>query len=155
NVAASTAGSKTYELAWTPPIGDTFTVTVTAHEGTEGLTATSQTTVTATAQPDLVVSKSDGGTTVNAGATVAYAINYSNAGLANAAGVVLTEFLPPGSSFNAAASTPGWVALGTGEFRFAVGSLAPGASGSAVFSVKVPTPVPAGLELLNNTVVIA
>ena len=40
------------------------------------------------AAPDLVVTKSDGGTTVNAGGSVAYTINYSNAGLANATGVV-------------------------------------------------------------------
>jgi uncharacterized repeat protein (TIGR01451 family) len=155
NVVASTAGSKTYELAWTPPIADTFTITVTAHEGTEGVTATRQTTITATALPDLVVSKSDGGATVSAGGSVAYTINYSNAGLANSTGVVLTEFLPVGSKFNAAASTAGWVALGAGAYRFAVGSLAAGAGGSVVFDVTVPSPVPAGLEQLNNTVQIA
>src|SRR5262249_51517579 len=138
NVVASTAGSKTYELAWTPPAGDTFTITVTAHEGTEGVTATGQTTITATAAPDLVVSKSDGGATVNAGDSVAYTINYSNAGLANATGVVLTEFLPVGATFNAAGSTAGWVALGAGAFRFTVGSLAVGGSGSVVFAVTVP-----------------
>jgi uncharacterized repeat protein (TIGR01451 family) len=155
NVVASTAGSKTYELAWTPPTGDTFSVTVTAHEGTEGVTATSQTTITATAAPDLVVTKSDGGVTVNAGGTVAYTIDYSNIGLALSTGVVLTEFLPAGSTFNPAASTPGWTALGTTAFTFAVGSLTPGASGSVVFAVNVPSPVPAGLRTVNNTVNIA
>jgi uncharacterized repeat protein (TIGR01451 family) len=155
NVVASTAGSKTYQLAFTPPLADTYSITVTAHEGTEGVTATGQTSVTATAAPDLVVSKSDGGATVNAGGTVAYTINYSNAGLANSTGVVLTEFLPTGSTFNAAASTPGWTALGTGAFTFTVGSLPAGASGSVVFAVTVPTPVPAGLEQLTNSVSIA
>ena len=137
------------------PSADTFTVIVTAHEGTEGVTATDQTPITATGLPDLVVAKSDGGATVNAGGSVAYTINYSNAGLANATGVVLTEFLPAGSTFNAAGSTPGWVAVGTCEFRFAVGNLAAGASGSVVFAVTVPSPVPVGLELLSNTVYIA
>ena len=155
NVVASTAGSKTYEFAWTPMSADTFTVIVTAHEGTEGVTATSQTPITTTASPDLVVAKSDGGATVNAGGSVAYTINYSNAGLGNATGVVLTEFLPAGSTFNAAGSTPGWVAVGASEFRFAVGNLAAGASGSVVFAVTVPSPVPVGLELLSNTVLIA
>src|SRR4029079_8605737 len=42
NVVASTASSKTYEFVWTPMSGDTFTVIVTAHEGTEGVTSTSQ-----------------------------------------------------------------------------------------------------------------
>src|SRR5262245_2600312 len=68
---------------------------------------------------------------------------------------MLTEFLPVRSKFNAAGSTPGWVALGADEFRFAVGNLAAGGSGSVVFSVTVPTPVPAALEQLNNTVAIA
>jgi len=86
---------------------------------------------------------------------VAYTINYSNAGLASATGVVLTEFLPAGTTFNSAGSTPGWTAFGTSEFRFAVGTLAPGVSGSVVFAVNVPSPVPAGLELLSNTVNIA
>jgi uncharacterized repeat protein (TIGR01451 family) len=155
NVVASTAGSKTYEVAWTPPTGDTFTVNVTAHEGTEGVTATGQTTITATAKPDLVVTKSDGGVTANPGGTVDYTINYSNVGLADSTGVVLTEFLPVGSTFNAAASTPGGGALGTTAFTFTVGSLPAGASGSVVFAVNVPVPVPAGLTTLTNTVNIA
>jgi uncharacterized repeat protein (TIGR01451 family) len=121
----------------------------------EGVTATSQTPITTTASPDLVVAKSDGGSSVSAGGSIAYTINYSNVGLGNATGVVISEFLPPGSTFNAAASTPGWVAVGASEFRFAVGSLAPGASGSVVFAVTVPSPVPVGLEQLNNTVFIA
>ena len=155
SVVASTAGSKTYEYAWTPPIGDTFTIIVTAHEGTEGVTATDQTPITAIGFPDLVVAKSDSGATVSAGGSVAYTINYSNAGLANATGVVLTEFLPTGATFNAAGSTPGWVAVGTSEFRFTVGNLAPGASGFVLFAVSVPSPVPVGLEELSNTVNIA
>src|SRR5262245_51713806 len=70
NVVASTSSSKTYEFAWTPMSGDTFTVDVTAHEGTEGVTATGQITITTTASPDLVVTKSDGGAAVHAGGSV-------------------------------------------------------------------------------------
>src|SRR5262249_44604752 len=145
-------GSKTYEVAWTPMSADTFTVNVTAHEGTEGVTATRQTTIMTTAEPDLVVTKSDGGVTGNAGGTGPYTINYSNVGLGNSTGVVLTEFLPTGSTFNAAASTPGWTAVGTSQFTFAVGSVPAGASGSVVFAVTVPIPVPAGQQQLINTV---
>src|SRR6516225_8982846 len=144
SVVASSAGSKTYQLAWTPMTADTYTINVTAHEGTEGVTATGQTTITATGAPDLVVTKSDGGATVNAGGTVAYTINYSNVGFASSTGVVLTEFLPTGSTFNAAQSTPGWTALGTTAFTFKVGSVPVGASGSVIFAVTVPIPVPAG-----------
>jgi uncharacterized repeat protein (TIGR01451 family) len=155
NVVASTAGSKTYEVAWTPMTADTFSVNITAHEGTEGVTATGQTTITTTAEPDLVVTKSDGGATVNAGGSVAYTIGYSNIGLGNSTGVVLTEFLPTGSTFDAAASTPGWTAVGTSELQLSVGSLPAGASGSVVFAVTVPIPVQAGQTQLVNTVSIA
>jgi hypothetical protein len=48
SVVASTPGSKTYEYPWTPLSDDTFTVFVTAHEGTEGVTATSQTVIVTT-----------------------------------------------------------------------------------------------------------
>jgi hypothetical protein len=71
---------------------DTFTVNVTAHEGTEGVTATGSTTLTTTAFPDQVVTKSDGGATVDAGGTVAYTIDYANIGPGDSTGVVLTEF---------------------------------------------------------------
>jgi uncharacterized repeat protein (TIGR01451 family) len=143
NVVAETAGTKTYEFPWTPMSADTFTINITAHEGTEGtVTATGQTTLTTTAFPDLVVTKSDGGATVDANGTVAYSIDYSNVGLGDSTGVVLTEFLPPGSTFDAAASTPGWTAVGTTGFTFNVGSLSAGASGSVVFAVTVPTPGP-------------
>jgi uncharacterized repeat protein (TIGR01451 family) len=101
------------------------------------------------------VTKSDGGVTVNAGGTVPYTITFSNAGLAPSTGVVLTEFLPTGSTFNAAASTPCWTAAGSGAFTFGVGSLAQGASGSVVFAVNVPVPVLAGVRTVNNTVNIA
>ena len=115
-------------------------------------------TASATETPrrvDLAVSKTDGGVSVNAGGTVTYTINYSNGGTGNATGVFLNEFLPQGTTFNDAASTPGWIALGSDEFEFAVGNLAAGASGSVAFAVTVPSPVPAGLEQIDNTVKIA
>ena len=62
DVVASTAGSKTYEFAWTPMSADTFTVIVTAHSRRRN--GESQTPITTTASPDLVVAKSDGGASV-------------------------------------------------------------------------------------------
>src|SRR5262249_36385710 len=53
------------------------------------------------------------------------------------------------------ASTPGWTAIGTTGFTFALGSVAPGTSGSVVFAVSVPIPVAAGQTQLINTVNIA
>jgi uncharacterized repeat protein (TIGR01451 family) len=150
NVVASTAGSKTYELAWTPPAADTFTFQVTAHEGTEGITATAQTTLPAVARPDLSVTVSDGGATAAPGGTVSYTVGFANAGPGAATGVLVTDFLPTGTTFDAGSSTPGWIPMSGGVYRFPVGSLAAGAGGSVVFAVKVASRVPAALEQLED-----
>ena len=152
SVVKSADGTKTYEYKFTPMKADTFSMVITAKEGTEGVTATARITLPVTAYPDLVVSKTDNGATVKPGASVPYTISYSNAGLSEATGVVLTETLPDGVTFDAAGSTAGWVPLGAGQYIFPVGTLAPGASGQATFAVKVGATVPAALEKLLNTV---
>lgn len=154
NVVASTPGSKTYEYAWTPTTPDSFTIDITAHEGTEGVTATAQRPFVATARPDLVVSKTDFGTSATPGGSVSYVINYSNVGLVEATGVFITEFLPAGTTFNAIGSSPGWFQVGSGEFRFPVGTVAAGASGSVLLSILVPNPVGPTEEILLNRVAI-
>ena len=62
-------------------------------------------TDTITAAPDLYVTKDDGLAVVAAGNSVTYTINYGNDGSQDATGVVITETLPPGSTFDAASST--------------------------------------------------
>ena len=66
-------------------------------------------TTPVTAAPDLMVTKSDGGATAAPGGTVAYTLSYTNVGTQNATGVVLTETVPANTTFNAGASTAGWV----------------------------------------------
>src|SRR3712207_8258775 len=51
-------------------------------------------TTPVTAQPDLTITKSDGGANAAPGSTVAYTLNYANAGNQNATGVVVTETVP-------------------------------------------------------------
>jgi len=155
HVVKSGAGTKTYEYKFTPMKADTFSMVITAKEGTEGVTATARINLPVTAYPDLVVSKTDNGATVKPGASVPYTISYSNAGLSEATGVVLTETLPDGVTFDPAGSTAGWVPLGAGQYIFPVGTLAPGASGQATFAVKVGATVSAAMEKLLNTVKIA
>ena len=104
---------------------------------------------------DLSVTKSDGGATTAPGQTVVYTINYGNSATATtpSTGVVLTETIPGNSTFNAGASTGGWV-CGATTCTFAVGTLAPGATGSVTFAVTVVNPIPAGVGQINNAVTI-
>ena len=114
-------------------------------------------TDTIAAAPDLYVTKDDGLAVVAAGNTVTYTINYGNDGSQDATGVVITETLPPGSTFNAAGSTAGWseTAPGSGIYEFNVGALASGATSSLTFSVIVNDPLAAGIDDLSNNVSIA
>ena len=112
---------------------------------------------TITATPDLYVSKDDGQVTVSPGNTVTYTIAYGNEGSQGATGVVLTETLPNGSTFNAAGSTAGWTetAPGSGVYELAIGAVAGGTSGTVSFSVVVDNPLGAGITQLINNVSIA
>ncbi|MEQ1862398.1 MAG: SdrD B-like domain-containing protein, partial [Chthoniobacteraceae bacterium] len=109
---------------------------------------------------NLSVTKSDGVTSVVPGSTLTYTINYANSGFQDAPGVVLTETLPAGATFNAGASTAGWTetAPGSGVYTLAVGTLAgtnsEAGSGTAVFVVGVVGLAPAGLSQILNTTTI-
>src|SRR5690606_424427 len=107
------------------------------------------------AAPDLTVSKSDGVTTTTPGSTLSYVINYSNDGNQAADNVVITETVPANTSFNAGASTAGWVDQGGGVYTFAISSVAAGASGSVTFAVTVDSTVPSGVTGISNTTTIA
>ncbi len=110
------------------------------------------------AQPDLTITKSDGGISTTPGGTVAYTLSYTNTGNQDATSVVITETVPLNSSFDTSASgswscTPGGSA---GSIcTFSVGNLAAGINGSATFTVTVDTPLPAGVTQIANTAVIA
>ena len=111
------------------------------------------------ATPDLTIVKTDGGATGVPGGTVAYTLDYANVGTQGATGVVITETVPTHSSFNAGASTAGWVCTPNGNAgstcTLAVGALVGGANGSAVFAVTVVDPLPSGVTQIANTASIA
>ncbi len=110
---------------------------------------------------NLSVSKSDGIVTTTPGSTLTYTIDYANAGYQNATGVVLTETLPAGTTFNAAASTAGWTQVGsTNQYTLNIGTIAgtnagEGGTGTAVFVVGVVSSAPTGLDQIANSVSIA
>ncbi len=103
------------------------------------------------AAPDLRVAKTDGATAAAPGGTLVYTLSYANVGNQDATGVALTELLPAGTTFDAAASTAGWVQTAPGVFVLGIGSVAAGASGSVTFAVTVNDPAPAGLVWIANT----
>ena len=109
---------------------------------------------------DLTLSKEDQGNDDAAapGDTLVYVLTYDNVGFADAAGVVITETLPDGTTFNAGASTSGWVetAPGSGVYKFTVGSVPVAAAAATVnFAVTVGSTVPAGLANIVNNASIA
>ena len=112
-----------------------------------------------TGVPDLTLSKDDGGVSVKPGGTISYTIHYENMGSQGATGVVIRETVPAHTVFNASASDPGWsLVSGDGSegsvFEYPVGVLNGGSGGSVIFAVTLDTPLPAGVEQVENTTTI-
>jgi uncharacterized repeat protein (TIGR01451 family)/fimbrial isopeptide formation D2 family protein len=126
-------------------------------------------TVTATVTGvDLAITKTDGVTTAIAAQVNLYTVSYQNNGNVTATGVVVTETVPVGSTFNSGQSTAAtWLAVGGGACpnnaaagtvcHANIGSVAPmpGNAGSKVFAVTVVDPIPSGLTQIVNTATIA
>ena len=108
--------------------------------------------------PDLKLSKSDGDARVPPGNRITYTLNASNVGQATASGVVITETVPTGTTFDVANSDPDWACTGTAPgstCTFDVGIMSDGVGVLADFAVTVVNPLPAGVEHINNTASIA
>lgn len=107
------------------------------------------------ARPSLTLSIDDGTTSATAGQTLAYTLNFANSSSFPLSDLVLTENLPPGATFNAAASSAGWTetAPGSGVFTSSQGTLDAGAGGNKLFAVTVP--FPSGPANVVNTATIS
>ena len=105
------------------------------------------------------ITKSDGGASAAPGGTVSYTLTYANSGRPGATGVVLTETVPANTTFNAGASTAGWVSCRTTTrarpARSPSGLAAAGGNQTATFAVTVVNPVPAGTTQISNTASVA
>ena len=69
------------------------------------------------------------------GSTHRFVIGYRNRGREAAAGSFLEVTLPANATFNPAASTPGWTAMGNGKYRLDLGTVAPGPRQRVKFAV--------------------
>ncbi|MCL4262370.1 MAG: DUF11 domain-containing protein [Anaerolineae bacterium] len=136
-----------------------------ADDGTGGADPTpannsSTDTTPITANPDLTLSKDDGGATGTPGGVVAYTLTYTNTGNQGAANVTLTDTVPANSTFNPGASTAGWSCVPDNSAgsvcTLNVGTVNGGnAGGSVTFAATIINPVPAGVNQISNTAAIA
>uniref|UniRef100_UPI00025594C1 DUF11 domain-containing protein n=1 Tax=Microbulbifer agarilyticus TaxID=260552 RepID=UPI00025594C1 len=102
---------------------------------------------------DLFIDKEYDGAVPEPTDTIVYTLTYGNRGTATSNGVVITENLPPNTSFDTASSTPGWVQNGD-TFSFDVGTLAPGEVATITFAVVIDYPLDATVQQIDNAAVI-
>ncbi len=106
---------------------------------------------------DLVVSIDDGVTSIGAGETISYTIGWQNVGANGAPGVVVSDTVPDFTTFNTAASDPGWScapnnnpgSLCTNSLGYVFG----GENGSVVFAVVTDGSLPGDISFtIDNCV---
>lgn len=90
-----------------------------------------------------------------AGNNLAYSIVVTNNGPATSNGVVVTDALPPNTTFASCSSTGGGVCAGTGSARIVISfmQIKPGASATIAFVVNVKSDVASGATITNSATV--
>jgi len=156
NLSVGTSGSVNFAVTTnaTIPAGVnniTNTATIT-DDGTNGIDptplnnqATEPTPITAT--PDIVITKTDGQTTVLPSQTLTYTLTISNVGNQGASGVVITDTLPAGMNYNS--SSNAGVASGQ-TITWPTISLAAGAIITRTVTVTLNSNFPSGVNSLTN-----
>lgn len=101
--------------------------------------------------PDMSLTKDDGVTTAHPGDVLQYAISVSNNGTHSTDGVVVTETVPVGTTFNAAQSSSGWSCTGT-TCTYTIPGTYPAATTwpDIIFAVTVDASIPAAQTQIYN-----
>ncbi|MBT9558946.1 MAG: DUF11 domain-containing protein, partial [Myxococcales bacterium] len=112
------------------------------------------------AAPNLAVTKTTSSTNLSPGGTATFNLGTSNAGNQAATGVILTETVPPGATYDSAASAPSVWSCANGSVAgtsctLSIGAMAVGAGPSHKFVVKVVNPLTSALTAVANTVAIS
>ncbi len=119
------------------------------------------------ANPDLTITKDDGIEIGAPGTGMVYQLVYQNVGTQDATGVVITETVSTGVTFDLGNSSPGWVVQATGNpavdgetagtvLEFDVGNLNAGDPPVTVnYAVIVDNPLAPGITVITNTATIA
>jgi uncharacterized repeat protein (TIGR01451 family) len=152
---STSTATQTATASHTPTATATRTASSTA-TATPTRTDTRTVTPTRTPGPPILTITKSTSSRVEAGATVVYTLSYANTGGTTATAVVISETVPDHTTFNAAASSPGWsCANGSPPMTVCmlpVPNIAPGGHTSVLFAVTVDSP--AGTSLIRNTVTI-
>jgi uncharacterized repeat protein (TIGR01451 family) len=96
--------------------------------------------------PNVSLAKSDGVTAAGAGAVLTYQLAYTNTGTAPAQNVVITDRLPANVTFLGCGCT-----FVGGVYSFTIGTVSAAQGGVVTVSVRVNSPLPAGLRSITNT----
>jgi uncharacterized repeat protein (TIGR01451 family) len=99
---------------------------------------------------DLAVTKTDSPDPVVAGNQLTYTVEVTNDGPVTAAGVILTDTLPSGVTFNSSLLSQGSCTLSVGTLTCNLGSLSSGATATLTIVVTVDPATPSGTILTNR-----
>jgi uncharacterized repeat protein (TIGR01451 family) len=149
-LAAGASGSAQVVVRVVSPLANGTTITngACAIDSNETLPLTGAAVVTTVASaPVLSVAAADSPDPVAAGTNLTWTLSYANAGNADATGVVITDTLPPNTSFVSA--TAGGT-LSAGVVSWSIGTLAAGGTGSVQLVAKVASPLANGTTLSNT-----
>lgn len=153
-VAMGTTGSVTLVVQVASPLPNGTVIensaTLSSTE-TEPVAATSQNTVTSA--PALGLAKSASPEPVPSGGLLTFTLSYANTGSDQATGAVLTDPLPPHTTF-AAASGGGSYDAGTNTVTWSLGTIPAGASGAVTLNVLVASSTTSG-TMIENTATLA
>ncbi len=100
--------------------------------------------------PDLIVSKTATANSASPGSLITWSLQVTNQGNAPAQDVILSETLPPQTSFVAQNTSPGWNCAAS-PCTLPLGPLPAGVTASRTFTVRVASPVSATLSAITNT----
>lgn len=108
-----------------------------------------------TAEPALVLYKSDGDISSAPGQRISYALLAVNEGNMDAAGTVLTETVPANTRFDAGNSSPDWVCTpgidAGSSCAVDLGTLDGSSFELRLFAVNINNPVPTGTSMISNS----
>jgi uncharacterized repeat protein (TIGR01451 family) len=150
NAGASGSVTLTVQVVSPLPTG-TVIANAAVIDSTETPPVSTQVQTPVGSAPVLNLSKDANSTVVGSGAQISYTLNYSNTGSEDASGVVLSDSIPPNTSF-VSASDGGSFDAAANSVIWNLGLIAAGAGGSVSLTIQVDSSVPSGTPIINNAI---